>query len=115
MEDREALLGREWKTVWKDGAGVVYRKYYGDYTVEHLEFSTDLRFGLRRNFAYRSEERDYACDGSTPCRVRRTTYAYDLAMQGGAQWGNLTTVREYDEDGVLYRTDRKWYFPNTSR
>ena len=45
--------------------------------------------------------------------AQKTTYAYDTARQNGAQYGNVTHVREYSDSGAtLYRTRERWYYPN---
>ncbi|NIV35987.1 MAG: hypothetical protein GWN58_43010 [Anaerolineae bacterium] len=51
---------------------------------------------------------EYNCGGGV-CQNKRTEYIHDPLMQGGTQYGNLTGIMEYDEDGVLYRQTRRYY------
>jgi hypothetical protein len=62
---------------------------------------------------YLSEERQltYDKDGLNPL-ARKTAYFYDLDHQGNAQYGNLTRLKAYSDDGVtLYRTTERWFYP----
>ncbi|MDH7486113.1 MAG: hypothetical protein QHJ81_07520 [Anaerolineae bacterium] len=44
---------------------------------------------------------------------QKTAYEYQTAYQGGAQYGNVTHVREYSDGGAtLYRTQESEYYPN---
>jgi len=46
-------------------------------------------------------------------QLSRTRYYYEPAYQNGGQYGNLTRIEEYINQGAtLYRTTRRWYFPN---
>jgi YD repeat-containing protein len=42
-----------------------------------------------------------------------TTYDYLTGQQGGAQYGNLTRVHEY-QNGQVYRHRYYWYYPNAT-
>ncbi len=121
FRNQEALAGKEWKTAWHNNSlSVFYKKSISDYTVEQLPHSMDVRFGLRRNFAYQSQAREIPCAGDeTTCtedKQKRIEYRYDEAYQGG-QFGNLTHILEYAElvpgaGEVLVRTTMNKYAPN---
>ncbi|MGC9025694.1 MAG: hypothetical protein ACP5NB_12850, partial [Chloroflexia bacterium] len=100
QEAQEALLGREWKTVWhSSNLDVTYRKVVKAFTVEPLPYddATYKKYGLRRSFSYEGREVEYTYDGDPSERHRTTVYRYDPAYQGGQQWGNLTHIQEYGE------------------
>ncbi|MSP12935.1 MAG: hypothetical protein EXR62_08255, partial [Chloroflexi bacterium] len=69
--------------------------------------------GMTVTFVYQAEASTdtYRPDGSS--QRHRTTYAYDPAYQGNAQYGNLTQVREYSGTQLLRSTERH-YTPTIS-
>jgi RHS repeat-associated protein len=70
---------------------------------------TDRAWSVAAEGWARLDETDeQSCAGGL-CQSKRTTYHYDLSMQGGVQHGNLTRIIEYDENDVFYRATRRFF------
>jgi RHS repeat-associated protein len=129
LRDREALKGREWRTRWLDSAGNALREVTHSFGLGwylttvyspdgYVEYPTH---GLWRAFSFESQTDERTCEASsatcdnpsTPSvtpPLKRTSYAYDPAYQGGAQYGNLTRILEYNGT-TLVRDARRWHTP----
>ncbi len=114
----DTFRGKETQAVYRDGAGNTYQYVTRDYGV--IPTATALDQGgytfawPEIAFTYLFTETTFICDESAPCRSRATVNYYDSELQGGAQYGNLTRVEEYDDGGTLYRTTQRRYAPNTT-
>jgi RHS repeat-associated protein len=112
--------GKETEVLYQDATAQHnwYRYVLNDYAYIQVPANPDqggYTFALPEiAFVYQSQGRDRAYDGTASYKEKKTTYEYDASMQGGMQYGNLTTVRDYDENGTQYRTSRKWYCPNAN-
>jgi RHS repeat-associated protein len=91
--------GKERKTEMYEGAGATL-----------LQESVTTWAG-DNDFSYVAETVSTDHSGGKPVSVK-TTYAYEAAAQGGAQYGNLTHVREYGDGAAPYRTTMTEYNPN---
>jgi YD repeat-containing protein len=93
------LRGREYQT----------QVYTGDGTT--LLQQADTGWAGDNHFSYLAQTISTDYTGGSPISTR-TTYGYDPALQGGAQYGNLTHVREYGDGATPYRTTVTTYTVN---
>ena len=100
-------MGREKATTRKDPGGVELQKVTTDWSLQTLPGGS--------YFIYPQSVKEYVRVGSglpaTP--QKETTYEYSTALQGGAQYGNPTLVKEY-QAGSLYRQTETTYYPNAT-
>jgi hypothetical protein len=131
---RGPLVGHDWVTVTAlDSAGTPVVKTTHDYNIDDYnswrrgkEEDTQVYDGSgsllqesvttwagNATFNYVSQVVSTDYTGGESISVK-TTYAYDPALQGGAQYGNLTHVREYGDGDTPFRTTVTTYNPNTA-
>ncbi|MGC9025723.1 MAG: hypothetical protein ACP5NB_13005, partial [Chloroflexia bacterium] len=112
----DTFKGKEMGVQYKDGSGVLLRQVVNTYAYEAFPVASYQGGATWAEpevaFTYLALEQDRAYRSNGTYQEKKTAYGYDVGMQGGAQYGNLTTIREYDGGGNLYRTTRRWYCPN---
>ncbi|WP_420627681.1 LamG-like jellyroll fold domain-containing protein [Candidatus Leptofilum sp.] len=73
--------------------------------------------GISNFFTYTSQTtNEQFYNGGSPSISTKVEYEYQTGNQGGAQYGNLTHIKEYDgaTASTPYRTTRRWFYPNTT-
>jgi hypothetical protein len=95
---------------WHDYSGTGWQEYTetdNDYVKANYH-DTDPSWPVWAYFVYANQVLEKTC-GTGGCQSKRTEFVYDPGMQGGTQYGNPTEIREYDPNGTLYRTTRRWW------
>jgi RHS repeat-associated protein len=114
LRDREILKGKEYRTVVRTAAGALMTQTDHTFAVNFLDYTYLPIRGQWRAFTYESETSESNYEGGATPLIKRTTYAYDPAFQGGTQYGNLTHTHTYDASNVLYRSTINNYLTNVS-
>ncbi|MCG8347794.1 MAG: hypothetical protein MI924_08455, partial [Chloroflexales bacterium] len=113
MQRHESWKGRRYQTeVRGPGGGTLLQRTQQTYAREELPDYGDNpgsnhynRAGLWRAFTYAAERTETAIERATGAPTSKTTkYAYEAGSQyNQVQYGNLTTVEEYDQTGARVR------------
>lgn len=113
LRDREFLKGKEWLTRVRGPVGAgspIMSETWHNFTVNFYDYGPNAISGLWRAFSYESQTVVKQFEGSGTPLTRTTNYLYNADHQmGGQQYGNLSLVQEYDQNGQLQRYTSYWY------
>ncbi|MCL4371209.1 MAG: hypothetical protein M1380_09925, partial [Chloroflexi bacterium] len=104
------LKGKRYRLEVRAPGGTMLKREDYDWSRETL-FQTDTRFIHLDEVRTCLNGSDASCTGG---KQGKAHYWYDTSLQGGAQYGNVTNIWDYKEDGNVYRQTQRTYYPNAN-
>jgi RHS repeat-associated protein len=109
MLQLEFLKGKEWQVEYYDALNTRLRATTTSYSADFYDYGATPLSGVWHAFSHIGDTVDYIYEGIYILFSKSTHYDYDLANQGGVQYGNITKIVETDQNSAKYRTTERWY------